>query len=160
MLVSTTRLRTIFSIFWDAFRRATQGALFAIWVPPAVTFTITPWSYLYVKFADVILPPSETLLTIVGAGLVLAGIAFIGGAMLLLIYGVPVLFCLRILRIHNPLVAAVAAACLMVWRFYVSPTNGYPFSGNPTELMIVAAITGYVSGGYANINPRLRDDVP
>ena len=160
MKVYASRLRAFSSVFLDALRRAIQGALFAIWVPPAVTFVIVTLPYLYEKLANGNLPVAETLLRSIAAGFAVAGMAFLVGAVMLLIFGVPILFCLRVLRVNDPLVAAVAAACLTFWRFSVSPTNGRPFSEDFTLLVIVAAITGYVAGMYARFNPIFEKDAP
>ncbi len=153
-------MRALSSAFLDAFRRAIQGALFAIWVPPAATFVIVALPYLYKDLSNGTLPIVETLLRSSAAGLAVAGMAFLMGAVMLLIFGVPILFCLRVLRVNHPLVAAVAAACLTFWRFSVSPTNGHRFSEDFILLVIVAAITGYVAGMYARFNPTFEKDAP
>lgn len=106
------------------------------------------------------LPVMDILLRSFVGGLGIAGVALLMGAMLLGVWGFPVLFFLRILRIDHPLVASVAAATLTFWRFVVSPTNGRPFSEDFTMFVIVAAITGYVAAVYARFNPTYEKDAP
>lgn len=152
--------RTVATAVIDAFRRAFQGAIFAIWVPPAVTFVMVVFPDLYSEFVLGKLPVIEILLRGLAGGLSIAGMAFLMGAMLLGVWGVPILFFLRILRIDHPLVACLAAASLTFWRFVVSPTNGRPFSEDYTMFVIVAAITGYVAAVYARPNPTFEKDAP
>lgn len=142
----------------DAFHRAFKGALFAIWVPPVVTFVLVAFPNLYKELVIGKLPVIEILLRSFTGGLGIAGMAFLMGAMLLGVWGFPVLFSLRILRIDHPLVASVTAASLTFWRFVVSPSNGRPFSEDFTVLVIVAAVTGYVAAVYARFNPPLEKD--
>jgi hypothetical protein len=144
----------------DAFCRAFQGAFFAIWVPPASTFVMVAFLNLYRELLLGKLPVTEILLMSFIGGLGIAGIAFLMGALLLGLWGVPVLFVLRILRIDHPLVACLAAAALTFWRFVVAPANGRPFSEDFTMIVIVAAITGYVAAAYARFSPILEKDVP
>jgi hypothetical protein len=160
MKVHVSNLRTFLSVFLDAIRRAIQGALFAILVPPAATFVIVALPHMYEQLTSGTLPIAENLLRSCAAGLAIAGMAFLMGAVMLIVFGVPVLFCLRVFRVDHPLVAAVAAACLTFWRFSVSPANGLPFSEDFSLLWIVAAITGYVAGMFARFHPTFEKDAP
>jgi hypothetical protein len=156
----TSIAKTFATALIDAFRRAFQGALFAIWVPPAVAFVLATFPNLYKELVLGKLPVIDILLKSFVGGLGVAGMAFLMGAMLLGVWGFPVLFCLRILRIDHPLVASVAAASLTFWRFVVAPTNGRPFSEDFTLVVIVAATTGYVAAVYARINTTFEKDAP
>lgn len=135
----------------DAFRRAFQGALFAIWVPPAATYVIVFFTILYQhvdRGHDLGIGPVAYGLA---GSIPFAGLGFLAGAMLLAAWGFPVLFCLRLLRVRHPLVASVAAASLTFWKMSVAPWNGRPFSEDSTIFVVVAAVTAYAAAHYANI---------
>ncbi len=144
----------------DACRRSIQGAIFSIWVPPAVTFVMVAFLHLYKQLVLGKLPVIDILLASFMGGLAMAGTAFLVGAMMLAVWGVPVLFFFRLLQVDHPLVASVAAAALTFGKFVVSPTSGSPFSDDYTMFVVVAAITGYAAGVYARFRPRVEKDGP
>ncbi len=71
----TSIAKTFATALIDAFRRAFQGALFAIWVPPAATFVLVTFSGPYDELVLGKLPVIDILFRSFVGGLGVAGMA-------------------------------------------------------------------------------------
>jgi hypothetical protein len=150
-------IKSFTSSLKDAFRRAIKGGICALWIPPAATFVYAAISHAFEEINrchDVL---STALRVLVGC-LALAGAGFILGALSLLVVGIPVLFCLTLLRANHPVVVCTAGAAWPFWRFAVSPTAGSPFEEGTIMLTCVAATTAFAAARYARSNPRARSE--
>lgn len=141
--------RAVGTALKDALLRALTGSIFAVWVPPAVTFLVVALLYVYQQFLFGRFPIWEVFVNALIGGLAIAGLAFIMGVIGLFVVGIPVLFCLTLIRATHPLVACVGAASLTYWRIVLSPPSGQPFAEDGAIFIVVAAITGYVAAKIA-----------
>jgi hypothetical protein len=141
----------------DAFRRSIKGGIFALWIPPAATFAYVVVSQALPQFnrGDDVL---STALKLAVAGLGMAGMGFLLGALCLFMVGVPVLFCLTLLRANHPVVVCIAGAAWAFWRFAVSPATGPPFEDGMIILTCVAAATAFGAACYARSNPGAQSE--